>query len=209
MKVTAVFVAALATASAFAPSVSNSRITTELMAVKKEAPKKATLFNTIFNMDLFAPVSTQNDYGARDKKNVSWSEWIYLICILNFQLLRYNTESFLYWTTMAHFLTPPVVCFSLQLKVAKIGSNSYIPAGLTPAQFQKIRDEDAAKKSGVYKKNVAKAGKFQDYTAFYIKRGTDTTDAWIKTATRGHDMAKTKYDFSGKVDLQKSYDGKA
>jgi hypothetical protein len=71
MKVTAVFVAALATASAFAPSVSNSRIATELMAAKKEAPKKATLFNTIFNMDLFAPVSTQNDYGARDKKNVS------------------------------------------------------------------------------------------------------------------------------------------
>lgn len=71
MKVTAVFVATLATVSAFVPSVSNGRVVTELMAAKKEAPKKPTLFNTIFNMDLFAPVSTQNDYGARDKKNVS------------------------------------------------------------------------------------------------------------------------------------------
>lgn len=120
-------------------------------------------------------------------------------CDLSILLLTYNRIS-----NLSRF-----ACFTFQLKIAKIGSSSYIPSGLTPAQFQKIRDDDAAKKSSFYKKNVAKAGKFQDYTAFYIKRGTDTTDAWIKSATRGHDMAKTKYDFSGKTDLQKSYDGKA
>jgi hypothetical protein len=71
MKVTCVFVAALATASAFAPSVSNGRVATELMAAKKDAPKKETLFSTIFNMDLFAPNKDVNDYGARNKKPVS------------------------------------------------------------------------------------------------------------------------------------------
>jgi hypothetical protein len=79
---------------------------------------------------------------------------------------------------------------------------------LTAAEYQKIRDADDTKKASGYKKNVAKAGKFKDYTEFYIKRGTDISDAWKKSPTLGHDMAKTKYDFSGQVDVQKSYDGK-
>lgn len=79
---------------------------------------------------------------------------------------------------------------------------------MTAAQYQKIRDEEVAKKDSIYKKNVAKAGKFKDYTEFYLKRGTDSNDAWKKSVTLGHDMAKTKYDFSGKADVQKSYDGK-
>ena len=34
-----------------------------------------------------------------------------------------------------------------------------------------------------YARNVAKAGKFEDYTDFYIKRGTDTSGSWIKVST--------------------------
>eukprot|EP00546_Thalassionema_frauenfeldii_P015621 CAMPEP_0178909286 /NCGR_PEP_ID=MMETSP0786-20121207/8420_1 /TAXON_ID=186022 /ORGANISM="Thalassionema frauenfeldii, Strain CCMP 1798" /LENGTH=121 /DNA_ID=CAMNT_0020581335 /DNA_START=124 /DNA_END=489 /DNA_ORIENTATION=+ len=116
----------------------------------------------IFGMDLFAPVATQNDYGARKGKN---------------------------------------------LKVGKIGANSYVPDGLSAAQYQKVRDNDNARTDKNYQRNVAKAGKFTDFTQWYAKRGTDTTDTWMKTVTRGHDMAKTKYDFSGGKDEQKQYDG--
>jgi len=47
---------------------------------------------------------------------------------------------------------------------------------------------------------VKKAGVFEDYTEWYKKRGTDTSQAWAKTATNGHRMAKTKYDWSGLSD---------
>jgi hypothetical protein len=42
---------------------------------------------------------------------------------------------------------------------------------------------------------VKKAGIFEDYTEFYIKRGTDTKQGWKKDVTLGHRMAKTKYDW--------------
>jgi hypothetical protein len=41
------------------------------MNAGKEAPAKKSLFRTIAEMDLFAPKADQNDYGARNKKNVS------------------------------------------------------------------------------------------------------------------------------------------
>jgi hypothetical protein len=146
---TSLFVIAtcVASASAFAPS-GNGRQATELA-------EKKSIFKTITEMDLFAPKSTQNDYGARNQKN---------------------------------------------LGVGKIGSNSYIPNGLTAAQYEKLRKDEAAKKAANYQRNVAKAGKFLDYTDFYTKRGTDTGEAWSKSVTKGHDMAKTKYDWSGSND---------
>jgi len=213
MKVTAVFVAGLATVSAFAPSIPSARTSTELMAAKKPAssPEKKPLFRSIFEMDLFAPVKDQNDYGARDKKNVSWATTSTLIepryffdNIIGDKIRPFPFLVFICWS----FANTYYLCRRSQLKVAKIGSNSYVPAGLTAAEYQKIRDADDTKKASGYKKNVAKAGKFKDYTEFYIKRGTDISDAWKKSPTLGHDMAKTKYDFSGQVDVQKSYDGK-
>lgn len=66
MKVITLFVASLATAAAFAPA-QNGRVQSVLSAEKKP------FFSQIFDMDLFAPVATQNDYGARTKKNVSTS----------------------------------------------------------------------------------------------------------------------------------------
>mmetsp|Transcript_25822 Transcript_25822/g.39622 ORF Transcript_25822/g.39622 Transcript_25822/m.39622 type:complete len:158 (-) Transcript_25822:30-503(-) len=135
----------VASASAFAP-VSQQRASTEL---------SASLFDRIFGMDLFEPVKTQNDYGARGGK---------------------------------------------KLAVGKITDKSYVPAGLSATEFASIRKRDADKKAANYQKNVAKAGIFEDYTDWYAKRGTDNTQAWKKSATLGHRMAKTKYDWSGLSD---------
>merc|ERR1712137_935774 len=109
-------------------------------------------------MDLFNPVKDQNNYGARDKKN---------------------------------------------LKQGSIGKGSYVPDGLTASQYNAIRSQEKSKADSNYKRNVAKAGKFLGYDEFYLQRGTDLGGAWKKSATLGHRMAKTKYDYSGEKDEQK------
>jgi len=153
MKTTVAIAACIASASAFAPANNGAaRASTELMAEKK------SFFSTVFDMDLFAPVSDQNDYGARNKKNLS---------------------------------------------TGKLGSNSYVPNGLTREQYNAIRKKEDEKKNANYQRNVAKAGKFLDYTKFYLDRGTDVGEAWFKSPTRGHRMAKTKFDWSGKTDPSK------
>lgn len=90
------------------------------------------------------------------------------------------------------------------LKVGEIqAGKSYVPAGLNAKQYADLRSAEKKKKDDNYKRNVAKAGVFEDYTEFYIKRGTDLSQAWKKDKnTLGHRMAKTKFDWSGK-------DGKA
>ena len=93
------------------------------------------------------------------------------------------------------------------MSTAKLGSNSYIPAGLSKAEYEKVRAADEAKKNANYQKNVAKAGKFLDFTKFYLDRGTDTNQQWAKSATRGHTMAKLKYEIDSAN--QKKYDGRA
>jgi hypothetical protein len=165
MKTTGLIIAGcVASASAFAPSPTVARVNTELSAwgqkkvekkVVEEKPKSKSLFKTIAEMDLFAPNKTQNDYGARDKKNV---------------------------------------------KVATLGGNSYVPDGLTREQYDKQRKAEAKKKSENYQRNVKKAGVFEDYTQFYIDRGTDTKEEWKKDINLGHRMAKTKYNWSGDDD---------
>jgi hypothetical protein len=86
------------------------------------------------------------------------------------------------------------------VKLGKITEKSYIPAGLTKDQYEKVRAAEVAKKAARYDKNVAKAGKFIDYTEWYIKRGTDTKAEWKDDVNLGHSMAKTKYDWSGLTD---------
>lgn len=88
-------------------------------------------------------------------------------------------------------------------KLGSLGSNSYIPAGLTKEQYEKIRAQEAAKKAENYKKNVAKAFKYTDFTEWYAKRGTELAQGWKKSVTLGHTMAKTKYDWSGVEDAKK------
>lgn len=90
-------------------------------------------------------------------------------------------------------------------KLGNISSNSYVPAGLTPEQYRKIREEEAKKKEANYNKNVAKAGKYLGFDEFYEKRGTDSNGAWLKAPGRGHTFAKTKYDYSGGKDETKGW----
>ena len=94
----------------------------------------------------------------------------------------------------------------MQLQQGKITSNSYVPNGLTAAEYEKFRAQEAAKKQANYERNVKKAGVFIDYTDWYKKRGTDTNQAWAKDVNKGHRMAKTKYDWSGGKDTP-SYTG--
>ena len=77
---------------------------------------------------------------------------------------------------------------------------------MSKAEYKKLRDAELKKKESNYQKNVKKAGIFEDYTAFYVKRGTDTKQNWYKDPNRGHRMAKTKYDFDTDKDGKK-YDG--
>ena len=149
MKYSALLVLSLvASANAFAPS-KNGRPETALSAEGK------TFFNRVFELDLFAPVADQNDYGARKKK---------------------------------------------KLTQGKITDKSYIPSGLTKAQYAKLRAEEVARKNAKYQQNAKKAGVYEDFTEWYKKRGTDLGQGWTKSVTLGHRMAKTKYDWSGLSD---------
>lgn len=79
---------------------------------------------------------------------------------------------------------------------------------MSASEYAKIRATDEAKKQANYERNVKKAGKFIDFTDFYLKRGTEEGGKWLKDPTRGHRMAKMKYDYAGKVlSDQKKYDG--
>jgi hypothetical protein len=84
------------------------------------------------------------------------------------------------------------------IKQGKLTDKSYVPDGLTKAQYEKFRAEEEKKKADNYARNVAKAGKFLGFNEFYQKRGTDLNQGWVKSATKGHEMVKTKYDWSGK-----------
>ena len=95
----------------------------------------------------------------------------------------------------------------MQLPTGKLGTKSYVPDGLSKTQYEKIRGNERAKKEQNYSKNVAKAGKFLDYTKFYLDRGTVTNASWYNSVTGGHRMAKTKYDYSGVEGDEPSYTG--
>mmetsp|Transcript_1466 Transcript_1466/g.3056 ORF Transcript_1466/g.3056 Transcript_1466/m.3056 type:complete len:164 (-) Transcript_1466:200-691(-) len=84
------------------------------------------------------------------------------------------------------------------LKIGEITKGSYVPNGLSAKDYANLRKKEAAKKESNYQRNVKKAGVFEDYTEFYVKRGTDTKQAWAKDINLGHRMAKTKFDWSGK-----------
>ena len=89
------------------------------------------------------------------------------------------------------------------LTTGKLTDTSYIPSGLTKAEYEKIRKDERTKKEQNYQKNVAKAFQYTDFTEWYTKRGTDLNQGWKKAVTLGHSMAKTKYDWSGVEDAKK------
>merc|ERR1712050_442629 len=57
-----------------------------------------------------------------------------------------------------------------------------------------------------YQRNVKKAGIFENYTEFYLKRGTSMDFKWADGITNGHKMVKTKFDWSGKTDVTKQFE---
>jgi len=117
--------------------------------------KGPSLTQRVFEMDLYAPVANQNDYGARNKKN---------------------------------------------LKAGQLAKKSYVPAGMSKAQYEKVRAKDVKTKKDNYDRNVAKGGVFSDFYDFYKNRGTDLKDNW-RGVTNSHTMAKTKYDWQGDDDM--------
>ena len=71
---------------------------------------------------------------------------------------------------------------------------------MTAAEYNKIRADADAKKEANYQRNVKKAGIFEDFTDFYLKRGTAEGGNWLKSAGKGHVFVKTKYDWAGDSD---------
>jgi len=116
-------------------------------------------------------------------------------------ILKSNSLSLLVSISRLHWNSQ-----TLQVKVGTLSNKSYVPAGMSKAQYEKIRAAEQKKKDANYDRNAKKAGVFEDYTAFYTKRGTDTKQAWYKDPNRGHRMAKTKYSFNTDND-GKNYDG--
>lgn len=78
------------------------------------------------------------------------------------------------------------------VKVGSLSSNSYVPAGLSKAEYEKIRSAEAKKKADNYERNVKKAGVFTDFTDWYAKRGTELEGSWKKKVTLGHGKYQTK-----------------
>merc|ERR1719275_278276 len=138
---------AISSASAFAPASPPVKSSTSTAL-------NESLFKKVSNLDLWAPVSTSNQYGARSKKNV---------------------------------------------KTGQLTNRSYVPTGLTKAQYEQVRKEADNKKNAVYAKNVKKAGKFKRFSDFYQGRGTTVGGSWMNEDNRGHIMCKTKYDWSGET----------
>jgi len=63
---------------------------------------------------------------------------------------------------------------SKNIKQGTLSKNSYVPSGLTRDQYDKIRKNEVKKREENYQRNVAKAFKFEDFTEWYVKRGTDS-----------------------------------
>ena len=88
----------------------------------------------------------------------------------------------------------------MQLKQGQLSDKSYVPAGLTKAQYAAVRAKDENKKASNYERNVKKAFKWKDFDQFYLNRGTSEGGDWLKKDGKGHTFAKTKYDYSGTGD---------
>jgi hypothetical protein len=93
------------------------------------------------------------------------------------------------------------------IKVGTLTNKSYIPNGLTQAEYDKIRKAEFAKKQSKYQEKEKKAFKFIDYTEWYTKRGTELDKgSWYADINKGHTMVKTKFDWSGKKDEAKKFE---
>jgi len=74
---------------------------------------------------------------------------------------------------------------------------SYVPDGLTAAQYQELRKKQETSKKDNYQRNMSKRNTHGKYYEFYKERGTDLNANWAKSVGAGHTFAKTKYDWQG------------
>lgn len=86
------------------------------------------------------------------------------------------------------------------MAVGKLSKNSYVPAGMSKADYDKIRTNEKQAKTNRYNKYAAKKDEYGDFQDFYVARGTDKNAAW-KSVTNNHAMCKTKYDWQGDNDM--------
>jgi len=188
-----IIVTCVASASAFAPSSNGARSSTQLAAEEKKfsfpnpfaAPAPTPV--AVEKKKSFFPTSSSKaptKVIVEQKKSKSLFKTIF-----EMDLFAPNKEQNDYGARTKK-----------NVKIGELTSKSYIPAGLSRDQFDKIRKDASKKKAENYQKNVKKAGVFEDYTEFYMKRGTDNSQAWKKDVNLGHRMAKTKYDWSGDKD---------
>jgi len=127
-----------------------------VVRAKKLPPKDNTkIAQRIFGMDLWAPISKSNDFGARTGK---------------------------------------------KLQAAALGRNSYVPEGLSKADYMKVRNNDDQKKKKQYSKVMSKVGSSTSFYSWYKSRGTDKGDKWLDADGRGHAFAKTKYNWGAEDD---------
>jgi len=89
------------------------------------------------------------------------------------------------------------------IKLGELTTKSYVPAGMTKAEYEKIRKSEKAAKEKKYKEKASNAFKYTDFTKWYSQRGTELSQAWKKSVTLGHNMAKTKYDWGDKLESKK------
>lgn len=150
----------------------------------------ATLFLAT-SASAFAPISCQSPAGAAATTAASSSSALNALADNIFGMDLFDPNRNKYGARS-----------NKNLKSGALTDKSYIPTGLSKAEYEKIRARDVAKKEASYKKNVAKAGIFEDFTKFYLKRGTAEGGSWLKAPARGHRMAKTKFDWSDTKDAK-------
>ena len=215
MKVSALLIAAsvASTTTAFAP-VSRAATSSELKAsfldnlIKKDTPEpvveeKVSFFDTLINSKKTSakiPAKATKKAPVKAAPERSFS----LFAKANNNAAPVKATGKTAFSTISNLdLWAPVADSNdyggrskKNLKTGKLTDKSYVPSGLTKAQYEKIRKVADAKKAANYAQNVAKAGVFEDYTQFYLKRGTGENGDRMKLPNRGHRMAKTKYDWS-------------
>merc|ERR1712238_256439 len=74
---------------------------------------------------------------------------------------------------------------------------SYVPDGLTAAQYQELRKKQETSKKDNYQRNMSKRNTHGKYYEFYKERGTDLNANWAKSM--GPDIPLRKRNMIGKV----------
>ena len=78
--------------------------------------------------------------------------------------------------------------------MGKLTNNSYVPSGMSKAEYDKIRTKEKQSKEQKHNKYAGKKDEYGEFQDFYAQHGTDKNAAW-------RTMCKTKYDWQGDDDI--------